>query len=89
MPEQKPTREEIEEKIKEVISESIGIDKEKITPASKLRDDLGMDSFAGIELIYGAEDKFGISIPDDEAEKLVTIGDIVSIVEEALRQKNV
>jgi acyl carrier protein len=89
MPEQKPTREEIEEKIKEVISESIGIDKEKITSASKLRDDLGMDSFAGIELIYGAEDKFGISIPDDEAEKLVTIGDIVSIVEEALRQKNV
>jgi len=84
MPEQKPTREEIEEKIKEVISESIGIDKEKITSGSKLRDDLGMDSFAGIELIYGAEDKFGISILDDEAEKLVTINDLVELVQKKL-----
>ena len=88
MPDQKLTKVEIEEKIKQVISESMGIDSKKITPDSRLKEDLGMDSFAGIELIYGAEDKFGISIPDDGAEKLVTIGDIIKLVEERLGQNN-
>jgi len=80
----KVTKEDIELKVKEIISENIGIDDKKIASSSNLRDDLGLDSFAAIELIYGAEDKFAVSISDDEATKLVTINDIVELVHEKL-----
>ncbi len=84
MSDQKLIRKEIEGKIKQVISESIGLDSNKIASDSRLREDLGLDSFAAIELIYGAEDKFGINITDEEAMKLVTINDLVELIQEKL-----
>ena len=67
--------------VKAVIVEKLGTDPEKVTPEASFVDDLGADSLETVELIMGLEDKFGLTIADEEAEKIRTVRDAVSFIE--------
>ena len=69
------------EKIKSIVSEQLNISPDKITPESSIIDDLGADSLDVVELVMALEENFGVDIPDEEAEKISTIGDIVTYIE--------
>ena len=66
------------------IAEVLDLDKDKITADSKFVDDLGADSLDVLEIIMGIEDEFGIEIPTDQAEAIVTVGDAYEKIKEAL-----
>lgn len=61
------------EQVKEVIVDKLGVDADKVTPEARFVEDLGADSLETVELIMGLEDKFGISISDEDAEKIRTV----------------
>jgi len=67
--------------VKDVIVDKLGTDAEKVTMEASFVDDLGADSLETVELIMGLEDKFGITIADEEAEKIRTVKDAVSFIE--------
>lgn len=67
--------------VKDVIVEKLGTDADKVTMEASFVDDLGADSLETVELIMGLEDKFGITIADEEAEKIRTVKDAVSFIE--------
>ena len=69
------------EKIKSIVSEQLNISPDKITPESSIIDALGADSLDVVELVMALEENFGVEIPDEEAEKISTIGDIVTYIE--------
>ncbi|MBP1587263.1 MAG: acyl carrier protein [Clostridia bacterium] len=69
------------EKVKAIIAEQLNIDADKITMESSIIEDLGADSLDVVELVMALEENFGVEIPDDEAEKINTIGDIVNYIE--------
>ena len=66
------------------LAEVLDLDKDKITADSKFVDDLGADSLDVLEIIMGIEDEFGIEIPTDQAESIVTVGDAYEKIKEAL-----
>ena len=66
------------------IAEVLDLDKDKINADSKFVDDLGADSLDVLEIIMGIEDEFGIEIPTDQAESIVTVGDAYEKIKEAL-----
>ena len=66
------------------IAEVLDLDKDKITADSKFVDDLGADSLDVLDIIMGIEDEFGIEIPTDQAESIVTVGDAYEKIKEAL-----
>ena len=68
------------EKVQEKISEQLSIDPEEITMESSFIDDLGADSLDIVELLMALEEEFDIEIPDEDAEKLVTVGDAVDYI---------
>ena len=68
------------EEVKEIITRYVKVEPEKITLESKLNEDLDADSIDLVEFILQLEDEFGAEIPDDEAEKIKTIGDAVSYI---------
>jgi len=72
--------EDIEEKLKGIIAEQLGVDAEKVTPAASFTEDLGADSLDAVELIMAIEEAFDIEIPDEEAEKMTTPGDCVTAI---------
>lgn len=72
--------EEIFNKIKDMIADNFDVDKDKITEDTNFMDDLDADSIDLVEFILQLEDEFGAEIPDDEAEKIKTIGDAVSYI---------
>lgn len=72
------------EKVKSVLAEQLGIDESVITMNSAIVDDLGADSLDIVELIMGLETEFDIEIPDEEAEKIVTVGDAVNYIKERM-----
>lgn len=73
--------EDVFEKVKEVIIDQLGIeDEESITMETTFIDDLGADSLDVVELIIALEEEFGIEIPETEAEKVVTVGDVVNYI---------
>lgn len=82
-----PTREEILEKVVQIVSDQMGVDKAEITPETSFVDDLNADSLDTVELVMELEDEFDMSIPDEEAEKIKTVGDAVSYVERQLTAK--
>jgi len=74
------TEAEIEEKIYQIVSEQMGIDKSELTRETSFVDDLNADSLDTVELVMEFEDEFEMSIPDEEAEKIRTIGQTVSYI---------
>ena len=75
------SKEEIFNKIKDLIAENCDVDKDKITESTSFTDDLDADSIDLVEFILQLEDEFGSEIPDEEAEKIKTVGDAVSYIE--------
>jgi acyl carrier protein len=71
-----------EEKIKEIIVEQLGVSAEQVKPEARFIDDLGADSLDTVELIMALEEEFEIEIPDEDAEKMVTVGDAVNYLKE-------
>jgi acyl carrier protein len=68
-------------RVKELIALHLGIDGAKVTPDARIIEDLGADSLDAVELIMAAEDEYGIEIPDEAAEKLVTVGDVIAYLQ--------
>jgi acyl carrier protein len=70
----------IEQRVKEIIADQLGVEIEKITPEAKFVDDLGADSLDVVELIMAFEEEFGIEIPDEDAEKIASVGDVLNYI---------
>lgn len=68
------------ERVTEIVSEQLGVDKEKISPETSFVTDLGADSLDTVELVMEFEDEFEISIPDEDAEKIQTVGAAVEYI---------
>ena len=73
---------EIEQQVREIICDKLSVKPEQVTPATSFVNDVGADSLDIVELVMEFEDKFGMQIPDEEAEKLQTVGDAVKYIEE-------
>jgi len=69
------------DKVKDIIVDRLGVDAEKVTPEASFKDDLGADSLDIAELVMELEDEFDMEIPDEEAEKINTVGDAVKYIE--------
>ena len=74
-------RSDIESKMVDLLVEELGIEREKITMASKFEEDLEVDSLGVVELLMALEDNFDVNIPDEEAEAISTVSEAVDIVE--------
>ncbi|KPU43944.1 acyl carrier protein [Oxobacter pfennigii] len=70
------------DKVKEIIVEQLGVDAEDVSLESSFIDDLGADSLDIVELIMALEEEFDLEIPDEEAEKFPTVGDVVEYIKE-------
>ena len=77
----------IAEKIKSVIAEQLGVKPEEVTDQAKFVDDLGADSLDTVELVMALEEEYGVEIPDEDAEKLVSVGDAIKYIDEKLASK--
>lgn len=71
----------IEEKVKNIIVEQLGVSEEQVKPEAKFIEDLGADSLDTVELVMAFEEEFDITVPDDEAEKLTNVGEVVAYIE--------
>ncbi len=76
------TDESVEEKVKEIIVKQMGANKDQVTSDTSFINDLGADSLDTVELVMELEDAFDMSIPDEEAEKMQTVGDAIKYIEE-------
>jgi acyl carrier protein len=72
---------DIESRVKKIVSEHLDVEEEKISPNASFIDDLGADSLDQVELVMAFEEEFGCEIPDEEAEKIVTLEDAVKFIE--------
>jgi len=70
-----------EEKVKQIIVEQLGVDEAEVTGSASFQDDLGADSLDIVELVMAFEESFEIEIPDEDAEKIKTVGDAVAYVQ--------
>ncbi|WP_456424851.1 acyl carrier protein [Rhodocaloribacter sp.] len=73
---------DIAAKVKEIIVEKLGVDEEEITPEASFTNDLGADSLDTVELIMEFEKEFDLTIPDEDAEQIATVGDAIKYLEE-------
>ena len=73
---------DVAERVIEIISEQMNVDKSQITPETTFINDLGADSLDTVELVMQFEDEFNLSIPDEEAEKIQAVGDAIKYIEE-------
>jgi len=71
-----------QDRVKEIIAEQLGVKKEEVTDSAKFVDDLGADSLDTVELVMALEEEFGIEIPDEDAEKMATVGDALKYIDE-------
>lgn len=77
------TEQEIETKVIEIVAEQLQVEKTKITRNTSFTDDLNADSLDQVELVMELEDEFGTSIPDEQAERLKTVGEAVDFIKQA------
>ncbi len=70
----------VEERVKKIVIEHLGVDAAKVTEGASFIDDLGADSLDTVELVMAFEEEFGIEIPDDAAEKIQTVKDAISFI---------
>jgi acyl carrier protein len=75
---------DVEAKVKEIIMDKLGVEESQIAPAASFINDLGADSLDIVELVMGFESAFQISIPDEDAEKIGTVGDAINYLKEKL-----
>ena len=73
----------IEARVKEIVRVNLNVEPDQITPEAKFIEDLGADSLDTVELVMALEEEFGNEIPDEDAEKLTSVGDVVLYIEEA------
>ena len=73
----------IEQKVKDIIVEQLGVNPDQVTSDAKFIEDLGADSLDTVELVMALEEEFGQEIPDEEAEKLQSVGDVIKYIEES------
>jgi acyl carrier protein len=78
-----PTTEEVRADLAEIVNEVAGVPVNDVQLDKSFTDDLDVDSLSMVEIIYAAEEKFGVSIPDEEAKNLKTVGDAVAYIERA------
>jgi acyl carrier protein len=71
-----------EDKVKDIIVEQLGVNAEQVTPSARFIEDLGADSLDTVELVMAFEEEFGAEIPDEQAEKLLTVGDVINYIKE-------
>ncbi len=74
------------DKVKAIIAEQLGVKPEEVTPNSSFIDDLGADSLDTVELVMALEEEFGIEIPDEDAEKMTTVGEAIKYIEEKVEK---
>ncbi|HOT98337.1 MAG TPA: acyl carrier protein [bacterium] len=74
----------IEDRVKEIIVQQLGVDAKEVVPEASFIDDLGADSLDTVELVMAFEEEFGIEIPDEEAEKLASVGDALKYLNEKM-----
>ena len=74
---------EVESKVKAIIVDKLGVDEAEVKPEASFTNDLGADSLDTVELIMEFEKEFGISIPDDQAEKITTVGEAIELISAA------
>lgn len=72
----------IEQRVNEIIVEQLGVKPDQVTSEAKFIEDLGADSLDIVELVMALEEEFGNEIPDEQAEKLLTVGDVVKYIED-------
>ena len=72
----------VEERVKEIICEQLGVEDDEVTPNAKFIEDLGADSLDTVELVMAFEEAFDLEIPDEDAEKIITVGDAISYIKE-------
>jgi acyl carrier protein len=71
----------VEDKVKQIIVEQLGVDESEVTPTASFIDDLGADSLDTVELVMALEEGFGMEIPDEDAEKITTVKDAIGYIE--------
>ncbi|MFA6568496.1 MAG: acyl carrier protein [Victivallales bacterium] len=71
----------IADKVKEIVVQQLGVSPDQVTPEAKFIEDLGADSLDQVELVMALEEEFGADIPDEDAEKLTTVGDAIRYIE--------
>ena len=76
---------EITNKVKAIIVDKLGVDESEVTPQASFTNDLGADSLDSVELIMELEKEFDVQIPDDQAEKIATVGDAIAFIENATK----
>jgi acyl carrier protein len=88
MEENMAEKKSIEERVKNIIVEQLGVNPEQVTPKARFIEDLGADSLDTVELVMAFEEEFNVEVPDEEAEKLQTVGDVIRYIEENLEEES-
>jgi acyl carrier protein len=78
----------VEERVKKIVVEQLGVEESQVTTEASFVDDLGADSLDTVELVMALEEEFKLEIPDEEAEKISTVGQAVKYIEEHLPKEN-
>lgn len=73
----------VEERVKEIICEQLGVEEDEVTPNAKFIEDLGADSLDTVELVMAFEEEFDLEIPDEDAEKITTVGDAIQYIKDS------
>ena len=77
----------VEQKVKQIIVEQLGVDESQVDNKASFVDDLGADSLDIVELVMAFEEEFSVEVPDEDAEKLQTVGDVTKYIEERAKQQ--
>lgn len=79
---------DITDRVRQIIAEQLGVKSEEVVDSASFTDDLGADSLDTVELVMALEEEFGVEIPDEDAEKMTTVGQALKYIEEKSDQAN-